>query len=98
MLDVINRLAHGFVAVPVIAACRERGLFEVLQQAGGITVAELARQLGANDGHLEAALRLMRSLNWVSRDASLHYSLTPEAGKHRLIPTDIGDLLHLPRP
>jgi acyl transferase domain-containing protein len=96
MLDVFNRLAHGFVAVPVIIACRERGLFEVLQQGGEMTLPELVMKLQANSGHLEVALRMMRSLNWISRDGSLHYSLRPEAEKHRHIPKDVVELLHLP--
>ena len=45
MLELINRYAHGFVAIPVILTCREQGLFELLREP--MTAFELARRLGA---------------------------------------------------
>ena len=60
MLELINRYAHGFVAIPVILACREQGLFELLREPN--TTRGLARRLRANEGHLQLALRLLHSL------------------------------------
>ena len=45
MLEQINRYAHGFVAIPVILACREQRVFELLREP--MTAFELARRLGA---------------------------------------------------
>lgn len=58
MLDLINRYAHGFVAIPTILACRERGLFGLLEEGGAMTSRQLAHELDANEGHLCVALRL----------------------------------------
>jgi malonyl CoA-acyl carrier protein transacylase len=96
MLDVINRYAHGFVAVPVILACKEKGLFELLQYQGCLTLEQIVERLGANGGHLQVALRMMQSLNWLSRNEVGQYSLTDEAEIHKEIPEEILDLYHLP--
>jgi malonyl CoA-acyl carrier protein transacylase len=96
MLEIINRYAHGFVAVPVILACKEKGLFELLQHHGSLSLEQLIERLGANGGHLQVALRMMRSLNWLSRNEVGQYSLTDEAQLHKKIPEEILDLYHLP--
>lgn len=96
MLDVINRYLHGFVTVPVILACRKKGLFELLQHQGSLTREQIVESLGANGGHLQVALRMMRSLNWLERNEVGQYSLTDEAQLHKKIPEEILDLYHLP--
>jgi amino acid adenylation domain-containing protein/non-ribosomal peptide synthase protein (TIGR01720 family) len=96
MLDVINRYLHGFVAVPVILACRKKGLFELLQHHGRLTREQIVESLGANGGHLQVALRMMRSLNWLERNEVGQYFLTDEAQLHKKIPEEILDLYHLP--
>jgi malonyl CoA-acyl carrier protein transacylase len=97
MLDVINRYLHGFVAVPVILACRKKGLFELLQHQGSpLTRQQIVESLGANGGHLQVALRMIRSLNWLERNEVGQYSLTDEAQLHKKIPEEILDLYHLP--
>jgi hypothetical protein len=29
MLEIINRYAHGYVGIPVIVACQEKGFFDL---------------------------------------------------------------------
>ena len=96
MLDIIDRYLHGFVAVPVIIACKEKGLFELLEHHGELTREQIVESLGANGGHLQVALRMMRSLNWLSLHEVGQYSLTDEAQLHKKIPEEILDLYHLP--
>ncbi|GET41664.1 methyltransferase family protein [Microseira wollei] len=96
MLEKINRYAHGFVAVPVILACKQKGLFELLQHQGSLNLEQITERLGANSGHLQVALRMMRSLNWLSRNEAGQYSLTYEAELHKKIPEDILSLYRLP--
>ena len=95
MLDVINRYAHGFVAVPVILACKEKGLFKLLQHHGSLTLEQIVERLGANAGHLQVALRMMQSLNWLERNEAGQYFLTDEADIYKEIPQEILDLYHL---
>ncbi|MEH2004546.1 hypothetical protein [Nostoc sp.] len=96
MLDVINRYAHGFVTVPVILACKKKGLFELLQNHGSLKKEQIVEHLGANGGHLQVALRMMLSLNWLSQNEVVAYSLTNEALIYKKIPEEILDLYHLP--
>jgi hypothetical protein len=96
MLDVINRYLHGFVAIPVILACRKKGLFELLEHHGRLTREQIVESLGSNGGHLQVALRMMRSLNWLERNKVGQYFLTDEAKLHKKIPEEILDLYHLP--
>ena len=88
MLDVINQLLHGYVSVPVIAACRQAGVFAVLQSEGPLSAEELSARLGANLGPLSAAIRLLKSLQWLSHDTTGRLVLTPRAGAVACIPAD----------
>ena len=76
MLDVINRYAHGFVAIPVILACKNKGFFEQLKHQGNTSLEQIIADTGANSGHLQVALRLLQSLGWLLRDATGAYMLT----------------------
>ncbi|MEN8215012.1 MAG: type I polyketide synthase [Pseudomonadota bacterium] len=96
MLNVINRYAHGFVAIPVILSCKNKGFFEQLKHQGNMSLEQIIDGTGANSGHLQVALRLLQSLGWLSRDATATYMLTEEAESHREIPEDILELFHLP--
>ena len=57
MLELHDPNAHGrdfkIFAIPVILACREPPLFELLREPN--TTRGLARRLGANEGHLQGA-------------------------------------------
>jgi hypothetical protein len=64
MLDVINGLANGWVATPVIDAFARRRLFEAFAQQP-MRIERLVEQYGANEGHLRTALRLLYELGWL---------------------------------
>jgi len=82
VLDRLNRYCHGLVAVPVMAACRDAGLF---------TDAALAPVRG-NAGPLAAAFRLLHSLEWV-RPTATGWELGPRAGLAAKLPEGLFDLL-----
>lgn len=96
MLDLINRYAHGFVAVPTILACRRQGLFDLLHRAGPLSGEQLAQQLNANAGHLRVALHLLQSLAWLAQDEQGAYRPTANAELAQELPADVLDLLQLP--
>jgi len=92
MLDVLNRYAHGFVAVPVVLACRRGGLFSALEKSPQNT-AELCDLLSANSGHLQVALRLLESLGWIDREPDGRFRAAAGMQKYRLIPEEIQALI-----
>jgi|GEM_PF-558387 len=92
MLDVMNRYAHGFVAVPVVLACRAGGVIERLQ-SGPQGAEGLATAVGANLGHLLVALRLLESLGWIDRDAEGRFVAAPQLEDHRRIPDSVRALV-----
>ena len=96
MHEQLLRLAHGIVAFPVIAACAERGLFELLDRKGPLTAHELTAATKANSGHLLVALRLLEALGWLERDSAQAYSLTRAAKSESLAPRDLRAILDLP--
>ena len=60
MLDVINRLLHGYVALTVIRACDQSSLFELLSQDAPLSFDKTNDELGANSGDLKALLLLLK--------------------------------------
>jgi len=92
MLEVLNRYAHGFVVVPVVLACRRGGVFAALE-TGPRTAEELRKELHANGGHLQVALRLLESLGWIDRRADGSYEASPSLAKQRLVPEELLGLL-----
>jgi acyl transferase domain-containing protein len=92
MLDRLNRYAHGYVAVPVVAALDRRGVLEQLSRAGTISQDELVRHHGANAGHFAAAMRLLISLGWID-DVAGGLRLTAAAGDRTRIPADATEVL-----
>ena len=89
MLELINRYCHGYVAIPVILACKTQGLFKLLEKKGALSASGIAKRLKANEGHLQVALRLMQSLGWLSCNKAGEYSLTSTAQTHQHIPEAI---------
>ncbi|BAZ21406.1 hypothetical protein NIES4073_22840 [Kalymmatonema gypsitolerans NIES-4073] len=96
MLEVINTYNHGFVAIPVIIACKKRGLFNLLARERTLSCEQMSEQLKANSGHFQVALRMLESLHWLSRNEQGKYSLTPEAANYKAIPEDVLQLYLLP--
>ncbi|NEO71398.1 type I polyketide synthase [Moorena sp. SIO3H5] len=95
MLELINRYQYGFVSIPVILACREKGLFDLIKQKR-ITHRQIANTLGANTGHLQVALKMMESLGWLSKNEVDEYSLTDNFQLYYSIPEKILELYNLP--
>ena len=94
MLELINRYEHGFVSIPLILACREKRLFELIKKK--MTLQQIAKSLGANTGHLQVALRMMQSLGWLSKNEVDEYSLTDNSQAYLSIPEKILELYNLP--
>ena len=86
MLELVNRYAHGYITIPVILAFKEKGIFQVLKKGGPQTLAQLSQRLGANDGHLQVALRLLESLHWVSCSNNKAYGFEAKSESYRKIP------------
>lgn len=95
MLNLINNHAHGYVVTPVVLACNDAGLFELLRQ-GPKDFDRLAEALRANRGHLRVAMRMFESLGWVRRDADDVYAVTEAAAAHRSFPREAQSLFALP--
>lgn len=96
MLEILNNYAHGYVAVPVIIACKKHGLFELLDNKKSVHFSVLVKELNANSGHLRVALNMLQSLGWMTRSRQDEYALTYKASIHAKIPEDITDLLSFP--
>ncbi|WP_424100296.1 methyltransferase [Moorena producens] len=96
MLDKINRYAHGFVAVPVICACSEAGVFELLSQKKSLKLEEIVEHLAANSGHLMVAMRLLESLSFLYRSQAEEYILTEQSQQHQIIPKALMSLYKYP--
>src|SRR5712671_6007263 len=95
MLATLNQLAHGYVCIPAILACRRAGLFARLR-ASGESFESFAAALHANAGHLRTALRMLESLGWVSRSADDVYCLNDGGDVQSQIPEDVDSLPDFP--
>jgi acyl transferase domain-containing protein/GNAT superfamily N-acetyltransferase len=95
VLDEINRLLHGYVALPLIASCRAGGLFSLLEADGPLTATDLADRLAANLGPLSAALRLFRSLDLIVHRPDLRLALADREAVVSLLPPDLLSLYEL---
>lgn len=95
MLDLINRYNHGYLAIPVILACRDRGLFATLEH-GALSGAALVEGLNANSGHFAVALNLLESLGWLARSKGDTYSLTDDTDAYKKVPAEVIELYELP--
>jgi acyl transferase domain-containing protein/SAM-dependent methyltransferase len=96
MLELLNILAHGYVAVPVILACQKQGMLESMSLHEPEDFESLGRRLGANPGHLKVALVLLESLGWVKSGAAGGWLKTPEAARAARLPADLAESLHFP--
>ncbi|MHB8523308.1 MAG: class I SAM-dependent methyltransferase, partial [Limisphaerales bacterium] len=92
MLDLINRFANGFVAIPVVDACCRRGLFDRLERQH-VSVSDLVSQLGANEGHFRIALRLLTGIGWLAETEAGVYPAMPSAVLAKQVPKDIRELI-----
>ena len=96
MLELINRYSYGYVAIPVILASEERGFFKLFKEYGPQTLDQLSKRLDVENGYFESALRMLKSLQWISWRTGA-YPLDPRSESHEKIPTGIIDLFHFPK-
>ncbi|AZC26527.1 GNAT family N-acetyltransferase [Pseudomonas sessilinigenes] len=97
MTDLLNRLADGWLALPVLEVLDQHGVLRALESApDGISARSLARACAANEGQLRVALRLLLELGCVVQLANDHYGLTP--GMSIRIPACAGALIRLSLP
>ena len=96
MLDIINLYERGFIAIPVILACKRKGFFELLKNGNSLTLEDIAKHLAANTKYLKIALRLMESLKWLKNDSTCSYYITEEAKIYQQIPENIINIYNIP--
>lgn len=75
MLDRINYYFYGYVATPIIEACLQQGLFELLDRENFCKRSWLISQLDANDGYFSIALQSLDSLGLIEKDTKDGYRL-----------------------
>ncbi|MEJ2620931.1 MAG: polyketide synthase [Candidatus Thiodiazotropha sp.] len=92
MLEVLNSYCHGYVAIPVILACKRKGLYELLNREP-VHFGDIVERLNANSGHLRVALRILESMDWIDRNADDCYQVTAQAGMLDLVPDNVVELL-----
>lgn len=88
MLEVVNSYLHGFVALPLIALCRQERVFSALE-AGPVSARQLATSLAANSGYCRIVLRGLHALGWVASTDFETYELTEKYRDSAAVPGDI---------
>jgi acyl transferase domain-containing protein/SAM-dependent methyltransferase len=96
MLELLNRYSHGLVSIPILHTLRETGCLASLEETVAFSSEQLARELSANRGYLDVALRMMVCLEWIRPTQNGSYDVTPELANFRLIPERIMDLYNFP--
>lgn len=81
MSDFANRLAYRFLALPVLDACRVRGLLPALRARGALDAGQLAELARTDGATLDAVLGLLTELGWLARDEAGRHGLTPAGEK-----------------
>ncbi len=67
MISVLNAFCNGYVAFPVIEACKRRGLFALFSEEQTLDASFLAQKLKANAGYFNVALHTLERLGWIVR-------------------------------
>ncbi|MCW7538531.1 SDR family NAD(P)-dependent oxidoreductase [Aquabacterium sp. A7-Y] len=75
MLEVVNTYLHGFVAVPVLAVCRELGFFKALER-GPVSVSRMIDALPAHPGYCRLVFRALHALGCVESSDRETYVLS----------------------
>lgn len=94
MIEVINSYLHGFVAAPIVSACREAGILAALE-AATVDVDEVAARLSVRPGFCRVLFRALHALGVVESADFRHYALTDLYPQVAGIPTDIDQLYRL---
>jgi len=96
MLELLNRYSHGLASIPLLHALKEKGCLTHLEAAGTFSSEPLARELSANRGGWEVALRMLVCLDWIRPTQAGQYAATPELANFRIIPDQIMALYGFP--
>jgi 3-oxoacyl-(acyl-carrier-protein) synthase/acyl carrier protein len=76
MLNLLNQYCHDYVSTPIIEACREHGLFKLLDTKRYRKISWLIENLGVNAGYFAVVLQTLESLGWVEKNKADAYRLT----------------------
>ncbi|MEO8400725.1 MAG: SDR family NAD(P)-dependent oxidoreductase [Gammaproteobacteria bacterium] len=85
MLEILNRYIHGYIAIPVILTCNQKGIFNFLSRDKAFYLDQLSSHFKANDGHLQIALRMFESMKWVQKNSDGLYLLTLSDEDYKII-------------
>src|SRR5579864_4567809 len=72
----------GYLITPVVEACRQAGLFGLLDRREFRDRAWLGKELDANAGYFTIALDALASLGWLEKDGEDAYRVTSEADRY----------------
>src|SRR6266511_3389281 len=79
MMDLATFYCHGYIAAPIVEACRQGGLFSLLDVREFRERAWLIEELKANAGYFTIALEVLESLGWLEKNIDDAYRLTGKA-------------------
>src|SRR5215471_4173615 len=79
MIDLATSYCHSYVGAPIVEACRQRGLFKLLDIGEFRERTWLIKELKANAGYFTIALEALESLCWLEKNNDGAYRLTGEA-------------------
>src|SRR5262245_12014043 len=82
MIDLATSYCHSYVGAPIVEACRQRGLFKLLDIGEFRERTWLIKELKANAGYFTIALEALESLGWIEKNVDGAYRLTGKAGGH----------------
>lgn len=95
MLNILNLLCHGYVAVPIIIALKKQGVFKFLSKTKPVQFESVVNGLRANKGHMRVAFHMLESLGWVIQDQKGEYTLA-SGSLHEDIPDSFLKLYSFP--
>jgi acyl transferase domain-containing protein/acyl carrier protein len=81
MLKLLNFCCHGYVAIPIIEACHQQGLFTLLNGNKFCKRTWLVKELAANEGYFSVAIQALESLGWLEKNDKDAYRLTNRADR-----------------
>src|SRR5215813_8448472 len=79
MMDLATSYCHGYIAAPIVEACRQGGLFSLLEVREFRERAWLIDELMANEGYFAIALEVWETLGWLETNINGAYRPTGKA-------------------
>jgi acyl transferase domain-containing protein/acyl carrier protein/DNA-binding transcriptional regulator YhcF (GntR family) len=93
--EPLAELQLGYVTIPVLIACKKKGLFNFLHTDVPISLTSLAETLHARPEHLQTAFQLFESSGWIRLVENRGYVITKEA-QQTDIPHELSELYDSP--